>query len=72
MKGKHIQAADVAVQMAKARVGSLLVFDVAKLSIPSSSQEPLGETDEDAVAGIVTERGVPPSGLLLWTDALQL
>lgn len=48
-------------QMAKARVGSLLVFDVTKLSIPSGSQESLGETDEDAVAGIVTERGGPQS-----------
>lgn len=33
------------------------MFDVAKLSIPSGSDESMGEADEDAVAGIVTERG---------------
>lgn len=54
--GMDSTVAEAVTKMAKARVGSLLVFDVTKLSIPSGSQESLGETDEDAVAGIVTER----------------
>lgn len=40
-------------QMTKANVGSLLVFDASKLHLNSSDVTPSG----DAVEGIVTERG---------------
>ena len=47
--------------MTKGNVGSLLVFDPSKLSVQSGDQ--LKSASSDAVAGIVTERGMQPHAL---------
>ena len=44
-------------QMTKGNVGSLLVFDPSKIDLAPTEASTMKSAHEDAVVGIVTERG---------------
>ena len=54
---KHLALIPDVPQMTRANVGSLLVFDPEKMHVEPSEADKLKSAAQDAVVGIVTERG---------------
>ena len=67
VKADHI---DCMSQMTKCRVGSLLVFDPSKIDLAPSEATTMKSAHEDAVVGIITERGKQQAELTEVDDQL--